>query len=73
VTGAARNVGRSAVFAAKQSGWVVIAAVRQNQTEDAKATGADRVIALDDEASMKSLEPLEAVADTISGRSLTSL
>jgi NADPH:quinone reductase-like Zn-dependent oxidoreductase len=67
VTGAAGNVGRSAVFRAKESGWVVIAGVRKKQTEAGKATGADRVIALDDEASMKSLEPLDAVADTISG------
>jgi NADPH:quinone reductase-like Zn-dependent oxidoreductase len=67
VTGAAGNVGRSAVFTAKESGWVVIAGVRKKQIEVGKATGADRVIALDDEASMKSLEPLDAVADTISG------
>ena len=73
VTGAAGNVGRSAVFMAKQSGWVVIAGVRKNQEEMGKATGADRVIALDDEASMKSLEPLDAVADTISGPSADRL
>jgi NADPH:quinone reductase-like Zn-dependent oxidoreductase len=73
VTGAAGNVGRSAVFRAKESGWVVIAAVRKNQTEAGKATGADRVVALDDEASMRSLEPLDAVADTISGLSADQL
>jgi NADPH:quinone reductase-like Zn-dependent oxidoreductase len=73
VTGAAGNVGRSAVFRAKESGWVVIAGVRRKQTEMGKATGADRVIALDDEASMKSLEPLDAVADTISGPSADEL
>ena len=67
VTGAAGNVGRSSVFTAKRSGWVVIAAVRKKQVDEAKAAGADRVIALDEEASMKSLEPLDAVADTISG------
>jgi NADPH:quinone reductase-like Zn-dependent oxidoreductase len=67
VRGAAGNVGRSAVFRAKESGWVVIAGVRKKQIETGKATGADRVIALDEEASMKSLEPLDAVADTISG------
>jgi len=73
VTGAAGNVGRSAVFAAKQGGWVVIAGVRKKQTEEAKAIGADRVIALDDEASMKALEPLDAVTDTISGPSANQL
>jgi NADPH:quinone reductase-like Zn-dependent oxidoreductase len=73
VTGAAGNVGRSAVFRAKESGWAVIAGVRKQQIEVGKAIGADRVIALDDEASMKSLEPLDAVADTISGPSANQL
>ena len=73
VTGAAGNVGRSAVFRVKERGWIVIAGVRKNQTEVGKATGADRVIALDDEVSMKALEPLDAVADTISGPSADRL
>jgi NADPH:quinone reductase-like Zn-dependent oxidoreductase len=73
VTGAAGSVGRSAVFMAKESGWGVIAGVRKKQAEVARATGADRVIALDDEASMKSIEPLDAVADTISGPSADQL
>lgn len=73
VTGAAGNVGRSAVFRAKERGWVVIAGVRKKQREEAKATGADRVITLDDEASMTSLEPLDAIADTISGPSAEQL
>jgi NADPH:quinone reductase-like Zn-dependent oxidoreductase len=73
VTGASGNVGRSAVFRAKESGWVVIAGVRKKQIDAGKVTGADRVIALDDAASMKSLEPLDAVADTISGPSADHL
>jgi NADPH:quinone reductase-like Zn-dependent oxidoreductase len=67
VTGAVGNVGRSAVFTARESGWNVIAGVRNKQMQEAKATGADRVIALDDQASLKSLEPVDAIADTISG------
>jgi NADPH:quinone reductase-like Zn-dependent oxidoreductase len=67
VTGAVGNVGRSAVFTAKQSGWSVIAGVRNKQMQEAKATGADRVIVLDDQASLKSLEAVDAIADTISG------
>jgi NADPH:quinone reductase-like Zn-dependent oxidoreductase len=67
VTGAAGNVGRSAVFTAKESGWTVIAGVRKKQMEEAKATGADRVVALDDDTSLNSLEQLDAVADTVSG------
>ncbi len=67
VTGAVGSVGRSTVFTAKESGWSVIAGVRNKQMQEAKATGADRVIALDDQASLKSLEPVDAIADTISG------
>ena len=67
VTGAVGNVGRSAVFAAKSKGWTVIAGVRTAQVEQGKATGADRVVALDDEESLASLESVEAVADTVSG------
>jgi NADPH:quinone reductase-like Zn-dependent oxidoreductase len=67
VTGAVGNVGRSAVFTAKDNGWSVIAGVRKKQIEEAKAGGADRVLALDDDSALKSLEPLDAVADTVSG------
>jgi len=67
VTGAVGNVGRSAVFAAKSKGWTVIAGVRTAQVEQGKATGADRVVALDDEESLASLESVDAVADTVSG------
>jgi NADPH:quinone reductase-like Zn-dependent oxidoreductase len=67
VTGAAGNVGRSAVFAAKERGATVIAGVLKRQVEEARKTGADRVIALDDADALKSLEPLDAVADTLAG------
>jgi NADPH:quinone reductase-like Zn-dependent oxidoreductase len=67
VTGAVGNVGRSAVFAAKNKGWIVIAGVRTTQVEQGKSTGADRVVALDDESSLASLESVDAVADTVSG------
>ena len=67
VTGADGNVGRSAVFAAKNKRWIVIAGVRTTQVEHGKATGADRVVALDDEESLASLESVDAVADTVSG------
>jgi NADPH:quinone reductase-like Zn-dependent oxidoreductase len=67
VTGAAGNVGRFAVFTAKDRGTTVTAAVLKRQLETANTIGADRVIALDDDASLKSLEPLDAVAETIAG------
>ena len=67
VTGAVGSVGRSAVFRAKESGWSVIAGVRNKQVQEAKSIGADRVIALDDQAALKSLEAVDAIADAISG------
>ncbi len=67
VTGAVGGVGRSAVFMAKERGWSVIAGVRTKQMQEAKAIGADRVVALDDQALLNSLEPVDAIADTISG------
>jgi NADPH:quinone reductase-like Zn-dependent oxidoreductase len=67
VTGAAGNVGRSAVFTAKQVGATVIAGVLRKQLDQEREIGADRVIALDDEAALNSLEKLDAVADTVSG------
>jgi hypothetical protein len=45
----------------------VIAAVLKRLLETTNTIGADRVIALDDDASLESLEPLDAVADTVAG------
>jgi NADPH:quinone reductase-like Zn-dependent oxidoreductase len=73
VTGAVGNVGRSAVFAAKDRGAAVIAGVLKRQVDEARKTGADRAIALDDPDDLKSLEPLDAVADTIAGSVAESL
>jgi NADPH:quinone reductase-like Zn-dependent oxidoreductase len=67
VTGAVGNVGRSAVFTAKDRGATAIAGVLKRQLEEARKTGADLVLALDDVDALKSLEPLDAVADTIGG------
>jgi NADPH:quinone reductase-like Zn-dependent oxidoreductase len=60
-------VARSAMFVAKESGWTVIAGVRSTQMQEAKTIEADSVVALDDQASLESLEPLDALADTVSG------
>jgi NADPH:quinone reductase-like Zn-dependent oxidoreductase len=48
VTGAAGNVGRSAVYTAKSRGAKVIAGVLKRQVTQAQAVGADSVVALDD-------------------------
>ena len=73
VTGAAGNVGRSAVFVAKEKGATVIAGVRKGQIEEARALGADRILALDDETAVAGLELLDAIADTVNGPTATKL
>src|SRR6202034_4069092 len=71
VVGALGNVGRSAVFTAKQRGATVIAGVlkRQMQMNDVKTVGADQVVATDDDTAIANLAPLDAVADTVGGES----
>jgi len=73
VTGAVGNVGRSAVWAAKKAGAVVIAGVKKAQVKDAAALGADQVLALDDAAAMEKLGFIDAVADTIGGETAEKL
>jgi NADPH:quinone reductase-like Zn-dependent oxidoreductase len=67
VSGAVGNVGRSAVCAAKERGATVIAGVLRRQVDQAFATGADHVVALDDPTGLDGLPPVDAVADTING------
>jgi NADPH:quinone reductase-like Zn-dependent oxidoreductase len=75
VVGAAGNVGRSAVFTAKQRGAIVIAGVlnRQMQNDEAKTVGADQVVATDDDAAIANLPPLDAVADAVGGKTAEKL
>jgi NADPH:quinone reductase-like Zn-dependent oxidoreductase len=75
VVGAAGNVGRSAVFTAKARGATVIAGVlkRQMQTDEAKTVSADQVVATDDDTAIANLAPLDAVADTVGGRTAEKL
>jgi NADPH:quinone reductase-like Zn-dependent oxidoreductase len=73
VVGAVGNVGRSAVFTAKDRGATVIAGVTKRQISEAKNVGADHVIATDDESAIASLPPLDAVADTVGGRTAEKL
>ena len=68
VVGAVGNVGRSAVFTAKDRGATVIAGVLQKQMDQAKTIGADQMVATDDDTVIASLSPLDAVADTVGGR-----
>src|SRR5580704_3142133 len=58
VVGAVGNVGRSAVFTAKERGATVIAGVLKRQIEAAKNVGADQFVATDDDAAIANLAPL---------------
>jgi NADPH:quinone reductase-like Zn-dependent oxidoreductase len=73
VVGAAGSVGRSAAFTAKTRGATVIAGVLKRQLDDAKTVGADRIVATDDDAAIANLPPLDAVADTVGGRTAEKL
>ena len=73
VAGAAGNVGRSAVFTAKQLGATVIAGVMKRQVDEAKTIGADQVVATDDDNAIAKLPLLDAVADTVNGKTAEKL
>jgi NADPH:quinone reductase-like Zn-dependent oxidoreductase len=73
VSGAAGGVGRSAVFAAKDRGAVVIAGVLKRQLDDAKNLRADRLVALDDPAALEDLQRVDVVANTVRGKTAEDL
>jgi NADPH:quinone reductase-like Zn-dependent oxidoreductase len=73
VVGAAGNVGRSAIFTAKERGATVIAGALKRQVDEAKTVGADQVVATDDDTAIANLPPLDAVADTVGGRTAEKL
>lgn len=73
VVGAAGNVGRSAVFTAKSRGATVIAGILKRQMDGAKTVGADQFVATDDDTAIANLPPLDAVADTVGGRTAEKL
>jgi NADPH:quinone reductase-like Zn-dependent oxidoreductase len=73
VLGAVGNVGRSAVFTAKQRGATVIAGVLKKQLDEAKTVGADQVVATDDDSAIASLSPPDAVADAVGGKTAEKL
>jgi NADPH:quinone reductase-like Zn-dependent oxidoreductase len=73
VSGAFGGVGRSAMFAAKELGAKVVAGVLMKQLAAAANLGADEVMALDDEAAMKALSPVDVVANAVRGRTAEQL
>ena len=73
VAGAVGNVGRSAVFTAKERGATVIAGVLKRQLDEARGAGADQAVATDDDTAIANLPLLDAVADTVDGRTAEKL
>jgi NADPH:quinone reductase-like Zn-dependent oxidoreductase len=73
VSGAAGSVGRSAVFAAKDRGAVVIAGILMKQLEGTKIPGADRLVALDDPAAFADLQSVDVIANTVRGKTAEDL
>jgi NADPH:quinone reductase-like Zn-dependent oxidoreductase len=73
VVGAVGNVGRSAVFTAKERRAIVIAGVLKRQSDEAKTAGADQVVATDDDAAIADLAPVDAIADAVGGRTAEKL
>ena len=73
VAGAVGNVGRSAVFTARARGAVVIAGVLKRQLREAGDLHANQVVATDDDDAMANLPPLDAVADTVGGKTASEL
>jgi NADPH:quinone reductase-like Zn-dependent oxidoreductase len=73
VVGAVGNVGRSAVFTAKERGATAIAGVLKRQMDEAKTVGADQLVATDDDTAIANLPPLDAVADTVGGKTAEKL
>jgi NADPH:quinone reductase-like Zn-dependent oxidoreductase len=51
----------------------VIAGVLKRQMDEAKTVGADQVVATDDDTAIANLPPLDAVADTVGGRTAEKL
>ncbi len=69
ITGALGAVGRSAVFAASQIGARVIAGVRGKRLDAVRQLpGVSEAIAIDDDAQIDKLGPLDCVADIVGGQ-----
>ncbi len=74
ITGALGGVGRSAVFAASEIGARVIAGVRGKRLDAARQLpGVSEAIAIDDDAEIEKLGPLDCVADTVGGERASKL
>ena len=61
------------MFTAKTRGATVIAGVLKKQLDEAKNVGADQVVATDDDNAIAGLLPVDAVADTVGGKTAEKL
>jgi NADPH:quinone reductase-like Zn-dependent oxidoreductase len=73
ILGAAGSVGRCAVATAIDRGASVIAAVRGNQVDGVANLGADIVISTDDVKAIVKLPLVDAVADTVGGKTAEAM
>ena len=73
VTGALGAVGRVAAWGIRQRGARVLAGVRTRQIEEAKSLNVDGVVSLDDDAAIARLPPLDSIADTVGGETISKL
>jgi NADPH:quinone reductase-like Zn-dependent oxidoreductase len=73
IAGAFGGVGRSAAFTAKELGARVIAGVLKKQFAAARKFGTDEVVALDDEDALNALAPVDAIANTVRGKTAEQL
>jgi NADPH:quinone reductase-like Zn-dependent oxidoreductase len=73
VTGALGAVGRSAIYVAGIHGALAIAGVRKSQKQEAQLLGAERVVAIDDDAEIAALGEVDAIADTVGGGTIEKL
>jgi NADPH:quinone reductase-like Zn-dependent oxidoreductase len=73
VSGAAGGVGRCAVYTAKTLGATVIAGVTRRQVDQAESIGADRTVALDDDAAFAAIPQVDVVANAVRGETAARL
>lgn len=73
VSGALGSVGRAAVHCATKLGARVIAGVRSRQLDEARSLGTAGTLAIDDDAALAALPPLDGVADTVGGDTAAKL
>jgi NADPH:quinone reductase-like Zn-dependent oxidoreductase len=73
VTGALGGVGRTAVHVARKHGARVFAGVRTSEKGQAAELKADQVVAIDSEKEINALHDLDAIADTVGGKTIQQL